>query len=189
MSDMTTKPYFQDVYETKILKDMQAKYNYKNVMERPRLTKIVLNMGVSEATTNRKFMEDAVNDLTSIAGQKAVITRARKANASFKIREGMAIGTKVTLRGRRMYEFLDRLINIALPRVRDFRGISGRSFDGRGNYAMGIKEHLVFPEINYDKVEKPRGMDIIVCTTAKTDDEARDLLFGFGFPFRDYKSQ
>lgn len=179
------KPYFQEKYETVIKKEMQGKHSYKNVMEMPRLTKIVLNMGVSEATSNRKAMDDAISDMTAIAGQKAVVTRARKANASFKIREGMAIGAKVTLRGRRMYEFLDRLINIALPRVRDFRGIPGNSFDGRGNYAMGIKEHLVFPEINYDKVEKPRGMDIIVCTTAKTDTEAKDLLRGFGFPFKD----
>ncbi len=140
---------------------------------------------VGEANANRKFIDEATADLTAIAGQKAVVTRARKANASFKIREGMAIGTKVTLRGKRMYEFLDRLINIALPRVRDFRGISDRSFDGQGNYAMGIKEHMVFPEINYDKVEQIRGMDIVVCTTAKSDDEAKDLLKGFGFPFKD----
>lgn len=177
--------FFETHYKNKIVKDMQAKYSYANVMEMPRVTKIVLNMGVGEASANRKFMEEAVADLTQIAGQKPIITHARKANASFKIREGMAIGTKVTLRGKRMYEFMDRLINIALPRVRDFRGISGESFDGRGNYAMGIKEHLVFPEINYDKVEQPRGMDIVVCTTAKSDEEAYDLLKGFGFPFRD----
>ncbi len=177
--------FFETQYKEKIVKDMQSKYKYTNVMEMPRVTKIVLNMGVGEATTNRKQIEDASTDLTMIAGQKALITHARKANASFKIREGMAIGAKVTLRGKRMYEFMDRLINIALPRVRDFRGISGNSFDGRGNYAMGIKEHLVFPEISYDKVEAPRGLDIVVCTTAKTDDEARDLLKGFGFPFKD----
>lgn len=179
------KPHFQDLYETKIVKEMDTKYKYANAMERPRVTKVVLNMGVGEATTNKKFIEEATNDLTMIAGQKAIITHARKANASFKIREGLAIGTKVTLRREKMYEFLDRLINITLPRVRDFRGISGASFDGRGNYAMGIKEHIVFPEISYDKVEQIRGMDIVVCTTAKTDDEARDLLKAFGFPFRD----
>jgi large subunit ribosomal protein L5 len=179
------KPYFQDLYETKIIKDLDAKYKYANKHERPRVTKIVLNMGVGEATTNRKFIEDATRDLTLIAGQKAIVTHARKANASFKIREGLAIGTKVTLRRNKMYEFLDRLINITLPRVRDFRGISGDSFDGRGNYAMGIKEHIVFPEINYDKVDQTRGMDIVVCTSAKSDEEARDLLKALGFPFRD----
>ena len=182
---MTNKPYFKDVYETKVMKDLQAKYNYANPMEMPRITKIVLNMGVGEATTNRKFIEDATNDLSLIAGQKAIITHARKANASFKIREGLAIGTKVTLRREKMYEFLDRLVTIALPRVRDFRGIPGNSFDGRGNYAMGIKEHIVFPEINYDKVEQTRGLDIVVCTSAKTDAEAKDLLRGLGFPFKD----
>jgi large subunit ribosomal protein L5 len=186
MSKTQKQPtYFEDQYQNKIIKEMQAKYQYGNQMEMPRLTKIVLNMGVGEANANRKFIDEATADLTAIAGQKAVVTRARKANASFKIREGMAIGTKVTLRGKRMYEFLDRLINIALPRVRDFRGISDRSFDGQGNYAMGIKEHMVFPEINYDKVEQIRGMDIVVCTTAKSDDEAKDLLKGFGFPFKD----
>lgn len=179
------KPYFKGIYESKISQDMQTKFGYKNIMQRPRVTKIVLNMGVGQATTNRKFIDDALNDMTQIAGQKAVITRSRKANASFKIREDMPIGVKVTLRGDRMYEFMDRLINIALPRVRDFRGIPGNSFDGRGNYAMGIKEHLVFPEISYDKVEQPRGMDIVVCTTAKTDAEAKELLKAFGFPFRD----
>jgi large subunit ribosomal protein L5 len=181
----TNLAYFEDMYETKIRKDMQMKFEYGNVFEIPKLKKIVLNMGVGEANANRKFIEDAVNDLTNIAGQKALVTHARKANASFKIREGMAIGAKVTLRGRRMYEFLDRLINIALPRVRDFRGISGNSFDGRGNYAMGIKEHMVFPEISYDKVEQIRGMDIVVCTSAKSDDEAKELLKLFGFPFKD----
>lgn len=177
--------FFETQYQSKITKDMQAKYKYANVMEMPRVTKIVLNMGVGDANANKKFIEEAATDMMMIAGQKPIVTKARKANASFKIREGMAIGAKVTLRGKRMYEFMDRLINIALPRVRDFRGISGKSFDGRGNYAMGIKEHLVFPEINYDKVEKPRGMDIVVCTTAKTDEEAYDLLKGFGFPFKD----
>ena len=181
----TNVSYFEDMYQNKIRKDLQAKYEYTNLFEIPQLKKIVLNMGVGEANANRKFIDEAVNDLTNIAGQKAIVTHARKANASFKIREGMAIGTKVTLRGRRMYEFLDRLINIALPRVRDFRGISADSFDGRGNYAMGIKEHMVFPEINYDKVEQIRGMDIVVCTSAKSDDEAKDLLRMLGFPFKD----
>lgn len=181
----TNLAYFEDLYEKQIRKDMQTKHGYDNVFEIPRLKKIVLNMGVGEANANRKFIEEAVHDLSNIAGQKAVVTHARKANASFKIREGMAIGAKVTLRGRRMYEFLDRLINIALPRVRDFRGISGNSFDGRGNYAMGIKEHMVFPEINYDKVEQIRGMDVVVCTSAKSDEEAKDLLKLFGFPFKD----
>lgn len=179
------KTYFEEIYTSKIRKALQDKHGYGNPFEVPQLKKIVLNMGVGEANANRKFIDEAVADLTNIAGQKAIVTHARKANASFKIREGMAIGTKVTLRGRRMYEFLDRLINIALPRVRDFRGISGDSFDGRGNYAMGIKEHMVFPEINYDKVEQIRGMDIVVCTSAKSDDEAKDLLKGFGFPFKD----
>ena len=182
---MKQVPYFKKMYDEKIAKEMQAKYGYKNALEIPRILKISLNMGVGQATVNRKFIEDAANDMTLIAGQKAVITHARKANASFKIREGLAIGTKVTLRREKMYEFMDRLINIALPRVRDFRGIPGNSFDGRGNYAMGIKEHIVFPEISYDKVEAPRGMDIVVCTSAKTDEEARDLLRAFGFPFKD----
>ena len=153
-------------------------------MEVPKLDKIVLNMGVGEATGNRAFIDAAVQDMARIAGQKPVITKARQSNASFKVREGMAIGVKVTLRGERMYEFLDRLVTIALPRIRDFRGINGKSFDGRGNYAMGLKEHIVFPEIDFDKVDKPRGMDIIVCTTAKSDEEAKELLRAFDMPFR-----
>lgn len=177
--------FFEAEYQTRIRKELQDKYKYNNPMEVPAVKKIVLNMGVGEANANRKFMDDAVAALSNIAGQKAVVTRARKANASFKIRENMAIGTKVTLRGKRMYEFMDRLINIALPRVRDFRGIPGRSFDGRGNYAMGIKEHIVFPEISYDKVDQIRGLDIVVCTSAKSDDEARDLLKAIGFPLKD----
>ncbi len=186
----TTQPkkdmaFFEAQYHTRIRKELQDKYKYNNPMEIPAIKKIVLNMGVGEANANRKFMDDAVAALSNIAGQKAVVTRARKANASFKIRENMAIGTKVTLRGKRMYEFMDRLINIALPRVRDFRGIPGRSFDGRGNYAMGIKEHIVFPEISYDKVDQIRGLDIVVCTSAKSDDEARDLLKAIGFPLKD----
>ena len=163
---------------------MQKKYGYKNAMEVPRLDKIVLNMGVGEATGNRAFIDSAVQDMTRICGQKPVITHAKQSNASFKVRENMAIGVKVTLRGERMYEFLDRMVTIALPRVRDFRGINGKSFDGRGNYAMGIKELTIFPEIDFDKVEKARGMDVIVCTTAKTDDEARELLRGFDMPFK-----
>ncbi len=177
--------FFEAQYHAHIRKGMQEKYKYENVMEIPNVTKIVLNMGVGEANANRKFMDDAVAALSQIAGQKAIITRARKANASFKIREEMPIGTKVTLRGKRMYEFMDRLINIALPRVRDFRGIPARSFDGRGNYAMGIKEHIVFPEISYDKVDQIRGLDIVVCTSAKSDDEAKDLLKAYGFPLKD----
>lgn len=182
---MKQVPFFKLRYDSEIVPLMQKKFGYKNPMEMPRITKIVLNMGVGQATVNKKFIEEAANDLSLIAGQKSIITHARKANASFKIREGLAIGTKVTLRREKMYEFMDRLINIALPRVRDFRGISGKSFDGRGNYAMGMREHIVFPEISFDKVEQPRGLDIIVCTSAKTDDEARELLRAFGFPFKD----
>lgn len=175
---------FKQKYEKQIKADMKKKYGYKNDMQVPRLDKIVLNMGVGEATQDRGKMEGAVNDLALISGQKPIVTRARQSNASFKVREGMAIGCKVTLRGERMYEFLDRLVTIAMPRIRDFRGINGKSFDGRGNYAMGITEHIVFPEIDYDKVDKVRGMDIIICTTAKTDEEAKELLRGFDMPFR-----
>ena len=184
MAATANKPRFKEIYEKELAPAMQAKFKYKNKMEIPRLTKIVLNMGVGEATQNRAFMENAVNDMTAIAGQKAQITRARKSNASFKIRDDQAIGCKVTLRGARMYEFLDRFITIALPRVRDFRGVKDRSFDGRGNYAIGITEHIIFPEINYDKVDKIRGMDIVICTTAKTNEEAKALLDGFKMPFR-----
>lgn len=178
------KSRYRERYETKIKAELMKKYGFKNGMEVPRLEKIVINMGVGEATQDRGKMEGAVNDLARISGQKPVVTKARQSNASFKVREGMAIGCKVTLRGERMYEFLDRLVTIALPRIRDFRGINGKSFDGRGNYAMGIKEHIVFPEIEYDKVDKVRGMDIIVCTTAKTDEHAKELLRGFDMPFR-----
>lgn len=171
-------------YETKIKADLTKKFSYKNVMEVPRLEKIVINMGVGEASQDRGKMEAAVTDLALISGQKPVVTKARKSNASFKIRQDMAIGCKVTLRGAQMYEFLDRLVTIAMPRIRDFRGINGKSFDGRGNYAMGLKEHIIFPEIDYDKVDKVRGMDIIFCTTAKTDEEAKELLRGFDMPFR-----
>ena len=167
-------PRLQKQYQEAIRAELTKKFGYTNAFQVPRLDKIVINMGVGEATQNRAFLENAVNDLTLIAGQKAQITRAKKSNASFKIRDDQAIGCKVTLRGQRMYEFLDRLITIALPRVRDFRGVNGRSFDGRGNYAMGLTEHIVFPEINYDKVDKIRGMDIVICTTAKSNDEAKE---------------
>jgi large subunit ribosomal protein L5 len=176
--------FFESRYASKIKADLQNKYSYKNSMEVPRLEKIVLNMGVGKAAVDKKHIETALKELTQIAGQKAIATIARKANASFKIREEMAIGCKVTLRGKRMYEFLERLVMISLPRVRDFRGINGKSFDGRGNYAMGVKEHIIFPEINFDKVDSSRGLDIIICTTAKTDAEAKDLLRGFDMPFR-----
>jgi len=170
-------------YNERIVPAMTEKFGYKNRMQVPRLDKIVLNMGVGEATQDKKKVETAAAEMELIAGQKPVITKAKKSIAQFKLREGMPIGVKVTLRGERMYEFLDRLVTIALPRVRDFRGLNPKSFDGRGNYAMGLKEQLVFPEINYDRIEKVRGMDIIVTTTAKTDDEARELLRLFNFPF------
>jgi len=179
-----TKTRFQTRYENEICKALQEKFSFKNVMQTPKLDKIVINMGVSEATTDRKAVENAAADLALIVGQKPVITKAKTSNASFKVREGMDIGCKVTLRGAQMYEFLDRLVTIALPRVRDFRGINGKSFDGRGNYAMGIKEHIIFPEIEFDKVDKIRGMDIIICTTAANDDEAKELLKGFDMPFK-----
>jgi large subunit ribosomal protein L5 len=171
---------FDDV----IRKQMTEKFGYKNPMQVPRIDKVVLNMGVGDGVNDRKKVEIAANDLTAIAGQKAVITNARKSIATFKLRENQPIGCKVTLRRTRMYEFLDRLVNIALPRVRDFRGLNPKSFDGRGNYTIGVKEHLIFPEIDYDKVESTLGMDIVVCTTAKTDEEARALLQAFNFPFR-----
>ena len=177
------KARMQGIYDDKIVAAMTEKFGYKNSMEVPRLDKIVINMGVGEATQDKKKVEIAASEMELIAGQKPVVTRATKSIAQFKLREGMPIGCKVTLRRERMYEFLDRLITIALPRVRDFRGLNPKSFDGRGNYAMGLKEQLVFPEISYDKIEKVRGMDIIVTTTAKTDDEARELLRLFGFPF------
>ncbi len=176
-------PRMQAKYEAEIAKAMTAKFGYKNVMEVPKIEKIVLNMGVGEATQDKKKVEQAASEMELIAGQKPVITKAKKSIAQFKLREGMPIGAKVTLRRERMYEFLDRFITIALPRVRDFRGLNPKSFDGRGNYACGIKEQIVFPEINYDRIEKVRGMDVIVTTTAKTDEEARELLRLFGFPF------
>ena len=173
----------KDHYREVVVPRLQAEFNYANPMQVPKLDKIVINMGVGEAVNDRKAVDGAVADLTAITGQKPVITRSRKSIATFKLREGMAIGAKVTLRRDRMYEFIDRLINIALPRVRDFRGLNGKSFDGNGNYAMGLKEQIVFPEIDYDKIEQVRGMDIIICTTAKTDAEARSLLRAFDFPF------
>ena len=174
----------REQYENEIKTELTKKFGYKNVMQIPKLDKIVINMGVGEAKENAKVLDSAVKDLTEISGQKPVITKAKKSVANFKLREGMNIGCKVTLRGERMYEFADRLINLALPRVRDFRGVSADSFDGRGNYALGIKEQIIFPEIEYDKVDKVRGMDIIFVTTAKTDEESRELLRLFGMPFR-----
>ena len=173
----------RDKYNSEIKDAMVNKFGYKNVMQIPKLDKIVVNMGVGEAKENAKILDSAVKDLETITGQKAVITRAKKSVANFKLREGMPIGCKVTLRGEKMYEFADRLINLALPRVRDFRGVNGDAFDGRGNYALGIKEQIIFPEIEYDKVDKVRGMDIIFVTTAKTDEEARELLRLFGMPY------
>ncbi|MEQ8818332.1 MAG: 50S ribosomal protein L5 [Thalassobaculum sp.] len=173
----------REVYEATIRPDLMSEFGYSNRLEVPRLEKIVINMGVGEAVQDSKRINSAVDELTRIAGQKPVVTRAKKSIAGFKLREGMPIGVKVTLRRERMFEFLDRLVNIALPRVRDFRGLNPKSFDGRGNYALGVKEQIVFPEIDYDKVDTVRGMDIIVVTTAKTDDEARELLKRFQFPF------
>ena len=177
------KARLQKLYEDTIVPAMTEKFGYKNRMQVPRLEKIVLNMGVGDATQDKKKVEQAAAEMTAIAGQKAVITKAKKSIAQFKLREGMPIGCKVTLRRQQMYEFLDRFVTIALPRVRDFRGLSDKSFDGRGNYATGLKEQLIFPEISYDKVDQMRGMDVIVATTANTDDEARELLRLFGFPF------
>lgn len=173
----------KDQYIAEVKKALVEKFGYKNVMEIPKIEKVVINMGVGEAVGNSKALDSAVKDLTEIAGQKPIITKAKKSIAAFKIREGMPIGTKVTLRGERMYYFLDKLFNLALPRVRDFRGVNPRSFDGRGNYTFGVKEQLIFPEIEYDKVDKIRGMDIIIVTTAKTDEEARELLKLMGMPF------
>ena len=174
----------KDTYYNEIVDAMTKKFGYTNVMQVPKLDKIVINMGVGEAKDNAKVLDAAVKDLETIAGQKAVLTRAKKSVANFKIREGLAIGCKVTLRGEKMYEFLDRLVNLSLPRVRDFRGVNPNSFDGRGNYALGIKEQIIFPEIEYDKVDKVRGMDIIFVTTAKTDEVARELLTLFNMPFQ-----
>lgn len=173
----------KEMYNKEIVDAMMKKFGYKNVMQVPKLNKIVVNMRVGEAKDNAKVLEAAVSELETITGQKAVLTKAKKAVANFKIREGMAIGCKVTLRGEKMYEFLDRLVNLALPRVRDFRGVNPNAFDGRGSYALGIKEQIIFPEIEYDKIDKVRGMDVIIVTTAKTDEEARELLTLFNMPF------
>ena len=179
---MTTR--LQEKYQKEVIPAMIEKFGYKNIMEVPKLEKIVINMGVGEAKDNQKILEAAVNDLSIIAGQKPILTRAKKSVANFKIRENMALGCKVTLRKAKMYEFADKLMTIALPRVRDFRGVSSKAFDGRGNYSLGVKEQLIFPEINFDEVEKVRGMDIVIVTTAKTNEEAFDLLKELGVPFR-----
>jgi large subunit ribosomal protein L5 len=179
------KPRLQTVYEEKVRAALTERFGYKNALEVPRLEKIVLNMGVGDATQDKKRVDAALAEMMAIAGQRPVVTKAKQSIATFKLREGMPIGAKVTLRAERMWEFLDRLINIALPRMRDFRGVNPKSFDGRGNYAMGIKEQIVFPEINYDQVDKVRGMDVIITTTAKTDDEARELLRALNMPFTD----
>ena len=185
MSDATTyEPRFRTLYREQIVPKLQEEFNYTNPMQVPKLDKVVLNMGVGEAVADSKKIQSALRDMEAIAGQKPVATKARKSIAGFKLREGMSIGCKVTLRRDRMFEFLDRLVTIALPRVKDFRGLNGKSFDGNGNYAMGIKEHIVFPEINYDQVDQIWGMDIIVCTTAQTNEEAKALLKHLGFPFR-----
>ncbi|MCI9052017.1 MAG: 50S ribosomal protein L5 [Lachnospiraceae bacterium] len=175
---------YKEMYKNEVMPAMTKKFGYKNVMQIPKLDKIVINMGVGEAKENAKILDAAMKDMETISGQKAILTKAKHSVANFKIREGMPIGCKVTLRGEKMYEFLDRLVNLALPRVRDFRGVNPNSFDGRGNYALGIKEQLIFPEIDYDKVDKVRGMDIIFVTTAKTDEEARELLALFNMPFQ-----
>ena len=184
MAETAYVPRLRTQYEEKIKADLLKEFGYTNVMQLPKLEKIVLNMGIGEAVNDTKKVKSAAADLEKIAGQKPVITHARKSIAGFKVRENMPLGVKVTLRKQRMYEFLDRLVNVALPRVRDFRGLNPNSFDGRGNYAMGIKEHIIFPEISYDQIEQVWGMDIVVCTTAKNDDEARALLKAFNFPFR-----
>ena len=184
MADTKYTPRLKTEYQARIRAALKEQFGYTNEMQIPKLDKIVLNMGIGEAVADSKKANAALKDLTAIAGQKAVPTKARNSIAGFKLREGMTIGGKVTLRGDQMYEFLDRLITIALPRVKDFRGLKPTSFDGRGNYAMGLKEHIVFPEIDYDKVDEIWGMDVIVCTSAKSDDEARELLRGFNFPFR-----
>ena len=180
---MANTPNLKKLYQDEVAPALMQKFGYKSTMQIPRLEKIVVNVGCSEARENAKVLDAVVNDLTTITGQKAVITKAKKSVANFKLREGMPIGAKVTLRGSKMWEFLDRLFNVALPRVRDFRGISADAFDGRGNYALGVKEQLIFPEIEYDKIDKIRGMDIVICTTAVTDEEARELLTLIGAPF------
>ncbi|MFO1269691.1 MAG: 50S ribosomal protein L5 [Rubrivivax sp.] len=183
-SSNATRSRLQDEYRDRIVPELMKKFGYKTVMQVPRLTKITLNMGVSEAVADKKVMDNAVGDLTKIAGQKPVVTKSRKAIANFKIRENVPIGTMVTLRGVRMFEFLDRFVTVSLPRVRDFRGISGRSFDGRGNYNVGVKEQIIFPEIEYDKIDAIRGLNISITTSAKTDEECKALLAAFRFPFK-----
>ncbi|ANZ95035.1 MULTISPECIES: 50S ribosomal protein L5 [Brochothrix] len=175
---------FKDIYKKDIAPALVTKFGYESVMQVPQVDKIVINMGVGDATSNAKLLDKAVEELTLIAGQKPVITKAKKSIAGFRLREGVPIGTKVTLRGEKMYEFLDKLVSVSLPRVRDFRGVSKKAFDGRGNYTLGVKEQLIFPEISFDLVDKTRGMDIVIVTTANTDEEARELLTGFGFPFQ-----
>ena len=177
-------PRLREHYRTQVVPDLMKKFGYKTVMQVPRVAKITLNMGVGETTTDKKILDNAVADMTRIAGQKPVVTKARKSIANFKVRAGFPVGCMVTLRGARMYEFLDRLVNIAIPRIRDFRGVSSRAFDGRGNYSLGIKEQIIFPEIEYDKIDALRGMNVAICTTARTDDEARALLSAFRFPFK-----
>jgi len=174
----------QEKYEKEAIPGLKSRFGYKNAMEIPRVVKVVINMGVGEATEDAKVMDAAVNDLTQISGQKPVVTKAKRSIAAFKVRAGVPVGCKVTLRGKRMYEFLDKLLNIALPRIRDFRGVSPQAFDGRGNYSLGLKEQLIFPEINYDKIDKIRGMDVVIVTSAKTDEEALELLKLLGMPFR-----
>ncbi|HEX5613049.1 MAG TPA: 50S ribosomal protein L5 [Burkholderiales bacterium] len=177
-------PRLREQYRSQVVPDLMKKYGYKTVMQVPRILKITLNMGVGETTTDKKILDNAVADMTRIAGQKPVVTKARKSIANFKVRAGFPVGCMVTLRGARMYEFLDRLVNIAIPRIRDFRGVSSRAFDGRGNYSLGIREQIIFPEIEYDKIDALRGMNVAICTTAKSDDEARALLAAFRFPFK-----
>ena len=174
----------KDIYNEQIIDAMVEKFGYKNKLQAPKIEKIVINMGVGEAKDNAKVLENAIGDMEKISGQKPVVTRAKKSVAAFKLREGMPIGCKVTLRGEKMYEFLDRLVNLALPRVRDFRGVDATAFDGRGNYALGLKEQIIFPEIEYDKIDKVRGMDVIIVTTAHTDEESRELIRQFGMPFQ-----
>jgi len=180
----SSKARLAEVYKSEVIPGLVKKFNYKSVMEVPRITKIVLNMGVGEAVADKKVLDHAVGDMTLIAGQKPIITKAKKSIAGFKIRDGYPIGCKVTLRGPRMYEFLDRLISVAIPRIRDFRGISAKSFDGRGNFNMGVREQIIFPEVEYDKIDVLRGLNVTITTTAKTDEEARSLLSAFRFPFR-----
>ena len=184
MADAKYTPRMKSIYHKEVRPALQEKFSYNSAMQIPKLDKIVLNMGVGKAVDDKKKIVAAMNDLTLIAGQKPIVTRARKSIAGFKLREGMPIGVKVTLRGNRMYEFIDRMVTIALPRLKDFRGLNGKSFDGKGNYALGVKEHIVFPEIDYDKVDEILGIDIAVCTTANTNEEAFELLKGFNFPFR-----